>query len=99
METMSAADQTAAQDQLRTSRAFIGFLSSALGVDQTMPGEDGQASNAPGIYVVANPDGTFSTVGRSTSNVQGTGSKVAGLVLSPTLLLILLGVGFLILKL
>jgi t-SNARE complex subunit (syntaxin) len=89
------ADQVNQADQERTKRLFVGFLSSALGVDQNYTSEDAYISNAPGQFVIANPDGTVSQVGRSVSNVQGLGA--AGLTLSPMLLL-LLAAGFLLLR-
>lgn len=87
-------DQVNAASEERTKRLFVGFLSSALGVDQTYTNTDGYVANAPNQFVIANPDGSYSTVGRSQSNLQGVNSP--GMQLSP--LMLLLG-GFLLFKL
>lgn len=89
------ADQTEQQDQMRVSRAFVGFLSSVLGVDQPLTTDDAIAAQRTGQYVIANPDGSYSVQGMSVSNRQA--SAQAGLVLSPTLLL-LAGLAFLLLR-
>jgi hypothetical protein len=69
-------------DEDRTKRAFVGFLSSALGIDQTYANDDFLPSNQTGQYIIANPDGSFSQVGRSVSNLQ-TVQGVPGFVLTP----------------
>lgn len=65
------ADQVNQADTLRTNRAFVGFLSSILGVDQTYSSDDAVVGNAPGQYIIANPDGSYSAYGQSRSNLQG----------------------------
>lgn len=90
------ADATREADEDRTKRAFIGFLSSALGVDQTPVGQDGYMGRSTDQFSLANPDGSQSLLGRSVSNVQA-GFGPAGLVISPGLLL-LAGVAFFLLK-
>lgn len=64
------ADQTTRADEDRTKRAFIGFLSSVLGVDQTMTSADGQVGSPTGQYVIANPTGTYSVQGQPVSNLN-----------------------------
>jgi len=85
-------DQVNQASEERTKRLFVGFLSSALGVDQTYLNDDAYASSATNQFVIANPDGSYSQVGRSVSNQQG----VAAAGISP--LILLLG-GFLLFKL
>lgn len=98
----TASSLTAAQvnqaDTERTKRAFVGFLSSALGVDQTYAYEDAQVGNAPGQYLIANPDGTYSQLGRSYSSQNQSAVPAAGLVLTPGLLLLGLAAYFLLKK-
>lgn len=72
------ANQAANSDEERTKRLFVGFLSSALGVDQTYAGEDGYAASSTGTYTIANPDGTYSVLGQPVSN-QNTPAVVAGI--------------------
>lgn len=82
-------------DEDRTKRAFVGFLSSALGLDQNYTSDDASPIGADRGYVIANPDGSYSAVGQSRSNLQGV--SVAGLTITPGLL-ILAAVAFFILK-
>lgn len=89
------ASQTEQQDEQRTKRAFVGFLSSVLGVDQVYTNDDASASQASGQYIIANPDGTYSRLGQPVSNIQRT--SAGGLVLSPGLL-ILAGLAFFLLR-
>lgn len=91
-----AADQA---DEDRTKRLFVGFLSSALGVDQSYTSDDARASSTlPDRYIIANPDGTFSTLGQPVSNVQrATAPAAAGVTISPGLLL-LIGAALLLLR-
>lgn len=79
--------QTAQADEERTKRAFVGFLSSALGIDQNYAGEDSYIGSAPDQYVIANPDGSFSVQGRARSSLQSP-AAAAGLVIPPGLLLL-----------
>ena len=81
-------------DEERTKRLFVGFLSSVLGVDQTFNGEDGRAQSSANQYIIGNPDGTYSQLGRPVSNVQA-GTTVAGI---PTGFLLLVGLALLILR-
>lgn len=76
--------QVQQSDEERTKRLFVGFLSSALGVDQTYSGSDQHIASAPDQYVIANPDGSYSVVGRSRSNLQ---SPAVATGISPLLLL------------
>lgn len=93
------ADQVNAADQERTKRLFVGFLSSALGVDQTFATDDLNPTNAPGQYIVANPDGTYSTVGKSQSNLNSTQTPVsASLAITPGLILLAAAAAFFLLK-
>lgn len=85
-------------DEARTKRAFIGFLSSALGVDQVMTTDDGWIANSPNQYVIANPDGTYSRVGQSVSNLNSGGLSAGGFTLTPGLL-IAGGLAFVLFKL
>jgi hypothetical protein len=89
---------TAVQDAdvERTKRVFIGFLSSVLGVDQTYATDDGYISNAPGQYIIANPDGTYSQVGRSVSSQQGI--TAGGMVITPVMLALLAVAAYVIFK-
>lgn len=77
--------QVAQADEDRTKRLFVGFLTSALGVDQTYNGADQVIASAPDQYVIANPNGSYSVLGRSQSNLQSPAASVAGL--SPLVLL------------
>lgn len=88
------ANQAADSDEQRTKRLFVGFLSSALGVDQTYSGEDGQASSSTGTYTIANPDGTYSVLGQPISN-QNTPGVAAGI---PPGFLLLVGLVLLLLR-
>lgn len=70
------------QDQQRTGRAFISFLSSALGVnDQSYAGQDGQAYNLPRQYQTIGPGGLVGVEGTSSSNGQKTALMSSPLVL------------------
>lgn len=82
-------DQTVAQQQdvLRVARAFIGALSGGSG-DQNYSSQDPLAINPPGQFVVLGPQGV-AVEGRSTIIGAAPGG---GLVISPTLVLIVLGV-------
>lgn len=91
-------DVLAAQqaDEDRTKRLFIGFLSSALGVDQTMHGEDSVPSRGTGDYIIANPDGSYSALGQPVSNLnRAPAQTVQGL---PVGLLMLAGLAYMLFK-
>lgn len=90
------ADQVNQADTERTKRAFVGFLSSALGVDQTYAYEDTNVGNLPGQYIIANPDGTYSQLGRSNSSQQS--AMPGGFVLTPGLLILGAVAAFFLLK-
>lgn len=83
-----------AQDEQRTARAFIGFLSDAFGSDQSLAGTDGYAVNPPRQYESIGPGGLVGVEGVAKSNAQGAASLAA----SP-LLLVALGIAaFVVLK-
>lgn len=86
------AEQVQQADEERTKRAFIGFLSSAVGLDQTYANDDPFVGQQTGQYVIANPDGSYSVQGRSASNQQSITGAASGLVITPGLLV----VGFLL---
>lgn len=89
------ADQAKQADEDRTKRAFIGFLSSVLGVDQTMNGADSAVGSAPGQYVIAdNPNGNYSVQGQPRSNLN-TAQTVAGV---PVGFLLIAGLAYMLLK-
>ena len=75
----------AGSDEERTKRMFVGFLSSALGVDNLYASTDNQVGNPTGQYIIANPDGTASVQGQPVSNRQ----SVAATGLSPGMMLLL----------
>ena len=81
-------------DEDRTKRAFVGFLTAALGVDQTYTNQDAVIASPPGTYIVAAPDGTYSILGQSSSNLNtgraaqpAAGLNVAGITIPPIILL------------
>lgn len=82
-----AADATQRADEERTKRSFIGFLSSVLGVDQTYTNDDYLPANQTGQYIIANPDGSYSQVGRSVSNLQPI-QGVTGFTITPGMVLL-----------
>lgn len=72
------------QDQQRTARAFISFLSTAFGVDQSLASTDAYAVNNPRQYQTIGPGGLVGIEGTSTSNGQ-----TVALMASPLVLLVL----------
>lgn len=81
-------------DQQRTGRAFISFLSTAMGVDQSYAGQDGYAVNYPRQYQTIGPNGLVGVEGTARSNGQ-----VSALMASPLVLLAVGGlVAYLVLK-
>ena len=80
-------------DEWRTKRAFVGFLSSVLGVDQTGNNVDYYAANRADQYIIGNPDGSYSALGQPVSNKQA--GTVAGI---PTGFLLLAGLALLLLR-
>lgn len=82
------------QDAQRTGRAFISFLSSAMGVEQTYADQDGNAVNYPRQYQSIGPGGLVGVEGTARSNGQ-----TSALLASPLVLLAIGGVvAYLILK-
>ena len=57
-------------DLTRTLRMFTGMANSIVGSDQNLNGEDPYASNQTGQYTIANPDGTYATMGLARSSMQ-----------------------------
>lgn len=57
-------------DEDRVARAFVGFMSAALGVDQTYQGQDALIASPPGTFIVAAPDGSYSVLGQPVSNLN-----------------------------
>lgn len=92
--------QTAQADEDRTKRLFIGFLTSALGYDQTMTGQDGTVASPVNQYQIANPDGSFSVQGKSSSNLNSnaTAATASAPALNMPMLLVLIVAAVLILK-
>lgn len=81
-------------DEERTKRLFVGFLSSALGVDQTYVGEDGFVGQRTGQGISVNPvTGHYSVEGQTTSS-QG-GFRVRQNGVSGTTLLLIAGLIYL----
>ena len=80
-------------DDERSKRMFVGFLSSILGVDQTMNGVDYYAANRADQYIIGNPDGSYSVLGQPVSNQQR--GTVGGI---PTGFLLLAGLALLLLR-
>jgi hypothetical protein len=79
-------DQVNAASEERTKRLFVGFLSSALGVDQTYTNQDNYVGNSADQFYIANPDGSYSVQGRARSNLQGTQQASGGI---PPLLIVI----------
>ena len=84
-------------DEQRTRRAFVGFLSSVLGVDQSYTSDDANpaGSNRTGQYTIANPDGNYSQLGQPVSNQT---QPLAAAGISPGMLLLIAGLVFLLAK-
>jgi hypothetical protein len=70
-------DPAYANDQNRTARAFVSFINSALGNDQTYAGQDGYAVNQPRQYQSIGPGGLVGIEGTSSSNGQRSVSVTA----------------------
>lgn len=73
------------QDEQRTARAFVSFLSTAFGVEQSTAGQDGNIYNAPRQYQSIGPNGV-GVEGYPVSTTQS-----GAVVLSPGLLLLAAG--------
>lgn len=89
-------DAIQANDENRTARAFISFLATAIGNDQSLPGQDGYAVNPPRQYQTMGPGGLVGIEGTSSSNAQG--GRTVALSASPLLLLLVAGAAWLLLK-
>lgn len=87
-------DLIAEQDALRTKRAFISFLSTAFGVDQSLPTQDSYSANYPRQYQTIGLNGAVGVEGAPISNQQ------AGALLRSPLVLLLGGaaVAYLVMK-
>ena len=81
-------DPALANDQNRVARAFVSFVSSAIGNDQTYANQDGYAVNQPRQYQTIGPGGLVGIEGTSISN----GQKSVALTASP-LVFVLLAAG------
>lgn len=57
-------------DLTRALRMFTGMANTIVGSDQNLNGEDPYASSQAGQYTVANPDGTYATMGLARSSMQ-----------------------------
>lgn len=77
---MDAYTATQEQDEQRTARAFISFLGTAFGVDQSTAGQDGDPYNLPRQYQSIGPNG-YSVEGYPVSTTQ-----TGALLVSPSLL-------------
>lgn len=77
---MDAYTATQQQDEQRTARAFISFLGTAFGVDQSTAGQDGDPYNLPRQYQSIGPTG-YSVEGYPVSTSQN-----GALIVSPSLL-------------
>lgn len=88
---MTNDDVIAVQDQQRSVRQFISFLTSASGADQTLAGQDSIAVNQPNQYQTVTPFGV-STEGKPVSNQQGT------VTLTLPMLLLIGAIAFLVMK-
>lgn len=85
---MDALEAQRQADEERTKRLFVGFLSSALGVDQTYIGEDAMPGGRPGQYLSVNPvSGNYSVMGQSVSSQNGLRAGASGLSVGTLLLL------------
>lgn len=96
MTTSAVPYMAAESDTDRVNRSFLGFMQSALGVDNTYSGDDVNMRQPVGQFLVMNPlDGSYSVVGSSQSSLQGN-RTVAGM--SPMMLLLLAVGAYLVLK-
>lgn len=82
---------TQQQDDARPARMFVSMLAGALGVDQTMAGEDNSVDQRAGQYQTVTPYGV-SVEGRPVSNLQ------SAAVTMPLGLIVLGAVVFMVLK-
>lgn len=86
----------AESDLTRALRMFTGMANTIVGSDQNLNGEDPYASSQTGQYTIANPDGTYATMGLARSSMQTPLQANAGGGLLP--LLALIGAAFYFLK-
>lgn len=97
MTTSAVPYMAAESDTDRVNRSFLGFMQSALGVDNTYATDDTNMRQATGQFLTVNPlDGSYSIVGSTQSSLQGQQNKIAGL--SPVMLLLIAGSLYLALK-
>lgn len=87
-------DQTTANDEQRTARAFVGFFNSMFANDQSLAGADGYAVNLPRQYQTIGPNGLVGVEGTSLSN----GQKSVSVTASPLVLIALAAAAFYFLK-
>ena len=92
---MNDATLTQDADEMRTKRAFVGFLSSVLGVDQTYAGQDATVGNRADQFTIADPQGNYSQLGQPVSNLN---QPLAAAGVSPGMLLLIAGLVFLLAK-
>jgi hypothetical protein len=87
---MNEADLIAAQDDQRTKRNFIAFLSGAFGVNDTSSvGQDNSAKNPPGGYQVIGQNREIGNDGMTGSNLVSLSTK--NLSITPGFLLLCAG--------
>jgi hypothetical protein len=77
-------------DWTRAYRMFTGMANTIVGSDQNLNGEDPYASSQAGQYTVANPDGTYASMGLARSSVQSPLQNAAAGG-SPLILIALIG--------
>lgn len=87
-------DPALANDQNRVARAFVSFVSSAMGNDQTYAGTDGYAVNPPRQYQTIGPGGLVGIEGTSSSN----GQKSVSVTATPFVFLLLAAGAFFLYK-
>jgi hypothetical protein len=92
---MDDATLTQDADLERTKRAFVGFLSSVLGVDQSYSRQDAYIGNRADQFTIADPQGNFSQVGQPVSNLN---QPLAAAGVTPGMLLLVAGLVFLLAK-
>lgn len=87
----SEQDTIQQQDEARPARMFVSLLAGALGVDQTMAGEDNGVQTRTGQYQTVTPYGV-SVEGRPVSNLQ------SAVISMPLGLILMAGIAFMVLK-
>ncbi len=89
---MTQDDLISAQDEQRTKRAFISFLTTALGSDQTLASQDAYAVNLPRQYQTIGLNGADGVEGAPRSSIQQAAS------VTPVMLILGLVALFLVLR-